>query len=307
MPAEIVSLYPIDCPVRLLAPAKVNLFIDVLGRRPDGFHDIDAVNASVDLFDEIEVELNDKGIHEVESNWPHIPTDESNHVVKAAREILKGTRWGIKARIEKRIPVGAGLGGGTSDAAALIRYLARVFCLGEKGLVNRALTVGSDVPYCLVGGPARVRGRGERITPIPDAVPLRLVILDPGGNHNTGAIYGRLAPASARIHPPMEPFIQAWQAGDLKEMAGRMFNAFQQTVFDLEPRLGRLRDSLVEAGCLAATLTGTGSHLIGLLAQEAPGPETWNWNLTERPPVEVKTIPAQFPGWIRRVHPATND
>ncbi|NUN96884.1 MAG: 4-(cytidine 5'-diphospho)-2-C-methyl-D-erythritol kinase [Candidatus Omnitrophica bacterium] len=287
--------------MRLLAPAKVNLFIDVLDRRPDGYHNLDAVNVSVDLFDEIDLVLNDTGRHTLECDTPGIPLDETNHLIKAANEILKGTRWGVSMRLAKHIPPGAGLGGGTSDAATLIRYLTRVFSISGNTLMARALAVGSDVPYSLIGGPARVRGRGEIVDRIADVHPLRMVVLDPGSSHETGAIYGRMPPSSERPHPPAEAFIQVWKKGDLALLGSLMFNAFQEVVFSRRPRLAELRDLLLRKGCLGATLTGTGSHLVGLLAPESPTPEAWTWNEPEKRPYEVHTLPADFSKWFRRL------
>jgi 4-diphosphocytidyl-2-C-methyl-D-erythritol kinase len=301
MPAEVLPLYPIYQPVRLLAPAKVNLFIDVLDRRPDGYHNLEAVNVSVDLFDEIDVQLNDTGTHTLECDQPGIPTDENNHLVKAAREVLKGTRWGVSIHLRKRIPMGAGLGGGTSDAAALIRYLARVFSLGERKLLTRAAAVGSDVPYSLIGGPARVRGRGEIVDRLRDMPCLRLVLLNPGSPHETRAIYGRMAPSLERPHPPVEPFIEAWRKRDFVLLGARMFNAFQETVFALQPRLADLRNILMGEGCLGACLTGTGSHLVGLLSDDSPSPKTWDWKEPEPRPFEANTLPHEFAGWIKRL------
>jgi 4-diphosphocytidyl-2-C-methyl-D-erythritol kinase len=301
MPAEVLPLYPFDQPVRLLAPAKVNLFIDVLERRPDGYHNLDAVNVSVDLFDEIDLTLDDSGIHEVECDWPQVPSDEGNHLIKAANEILRGTRWGVSMKLRKRIPVGAGLGGGTSDAAALVRYLARVFNLSERGLLTKAASIGSDVPYSLLGGPARVRGRGELVDRLLDLPMLRLVLLDPGVPHETRSIYGRMAPSLERPHPPVDPFIEAWRTSDFGLVGARMFNAFQETVFGMQPRLEELRDVLLEQGCLGACLTGTGSHLVGLLSPEGRGPSLWDWREPEALPFEVQTLPGDFTGWIKRL------
>ncbi len=301
MPADVVPLYPIDQPVRLLAPAKVNLFIDVLDRRPDGYHNINAINASVDFFDEIDLTINATGAYTLECNWPDLPTDSNNHLIKAARQVLEGTGLGVSMKLTKKIPVGAGLGGGTSDAAALIRYLGRVLKVGERTLMPKALAVGSDVPYSLTGGPARVRGRGDIVEPLTGVTSLRLVILNPGGGHETQSVYARMAPSHVRAHPPVEPFLSAWKQGDLKDLGSRMFNAFQEIVFTQRPRLAGLGSKLIEMGCLGACLTGTGSHLIGLLAPDAPGPLEWEWEDDLGSVKEVHTLPGDFTKWFKRL------
>ena len=301
MPAEILPLFPIDRPVRLLAPAKVNLFLDILERRPDGFHNLDAVNVSVDFFDEMEITLNDEGENRIFCDSPEIPTDEDNHLAKALFEILSGTRWGVTIRLAKRIPVGAGLGGGTSDAAALIRYLARAFNLNERELLIKALQVGSDVPYCLIGGTARVEGRGEIVEPLDDLAPLRLVLLDPGLSNATPKIYARLLPSSERRHPPADLFVEAWREGDLELVGLQMFNAFQDLVFEQVPRLARLREKLLGQGCLGVCLTGTGSNLVGLLDLRQPDSDRWDWEPEDCRLRTVRTLPRDFPGWFQRL------
>lgn len=302
MSAEVLSLYPIERPVRLLAPAKVNLFIDVLDRRPDGYHNLDAVNVSVDLFDEIEATLKaGTGEHTLVCDWPHIPTDGANHLIKAASELLANTRWSVSMNLKKQIPVGAGLGGGTADAGILLRFLGRALNVNPQLLMEIALRVGSDVPYSLVGGNARVLGRGEQVEKIPGLSPLRLVLLDPGLDHKTQSVYGRLAPALERRHPPVEMFLRAWSLGDYELLGVQMFNAFQDTVFEMEPRLGMLREKLLDKGCLGACLTGTGSHLVGLLAPDAPKVEEWKWTEPNSHIREVSTLPSEFPGWIKHL------
>jgi len=301
MPAEILPLFPVHRPVRLLAPAKVNLFLDILDRRADGYHNLDAVNVSVDFFDEIELQMNEDGIIAVECNVPEIPTNDDNHLVRAAKVILQGSRWGVSMRLLKRIPVGGGLGGGTSDAAALIRYLARAFNLSERTLIRKSLSVGSDVPYSLIGGNARVTGRGEVVQRLHGLPPLRLALLDPLGSHETGAVYGRLPPSSDRRHPPADLFVEAWRNGDFELLGLQMFNAFQEVVFELEPRLARLREELLNQGCLGACLTGTGSHLVGLLGPGQSPCEEWSWSVSDTRIRTVNTLESDFPGWFQRV------
>jgi len=300
MPAEVVALYPVHEPVRLRAPAKVNLFIDVLDRRPDGYHNVDAVNVSVDLFDEIELVLNDTGYFALECDWEGVPTGDENLLVQAARLMLKGTRWGAELRLSKNIPVGAGLGGGSTDAAALMRYLSRVFNLGERNLLPKAIQIGSDVPYSVVGGPARIGGRGDTVSRLSDVPSLRLALVDPICEIKTETIYAHLPPSDDREHPRADCFIESWRRGDLRLLGPQMFNAFQGIVFDQVPRLAQLRDVLLSHGCLGACLTGTGSHLVGLLGAETPGPGEWDWEETDAEVREVRTLSGDFPGWIKR-------
>ncbi|MCA9417510.1 MAG: 4-(cytidine 5'-diphospho)-2-C-methyl-D-erythritol kinase [Candidatus Omnitrophica bacterium] len=301
MTAEVVSLYPIEQPVRLLAPAKVNLFIDVLERRPDGYHDLDAINVSVDLFDEIELTVSQSGEHTIDCDWPDIPTDSRNHLIKAAEELLANSRWSVAIRLKKSIPVGAGLGGGTADAGILLRFLGRALNIDLALLMDVALRVGSDVPYSLIGGNARVRGRGEFVEKIENLPPLRLALVDPRKNHITQSIYGRLAPFQDRRHPPVDLFLQSWAAGDLEMVGSQMFNAFQETVFKLEPSLAEIREVLLSKGCLGACLTGTGSHLVGLVPPSAPPIEDWDWKVGETQIREVVTLPSEFTGWVKHL------
>ena len=301
MSAEVVSLYPIEQPVRLLAPAKVNLFIDVLERRPDGYHDLNAVNVSVDLFDEIDVTLKPGRGHSIQCDWPEIPTDSENHLIKAAEELLANSKWSVDLNLRKSIPVGAGLGGGTADAGILLRFLGRALNIDVSLLMDVALRVGSDVPYSLVGGNAWVRGRGEQVEKLEGLPPLRLVLVDPKLNHKTQSIYGRLGPFQDRRHPPVDLFLEAWRNGDLEMVGQQMFNAFQETVLSLEPSLGEIRQELLRRGCLGACLTGTGSHVVGLLGTESAPVDTWEWKMGESTVREVVTLPSEFSGWVKHL------
>lgn len=300
MPAEILPLYPVNQAVTLLAPAKVNLFIDVLDRRPDGYHNLDAVNVSVSLFDEIELLINESGTFELSCNWDHIPSDNTNHLLKAAAMLLEGTRYGVSIRLHKRIPVGAGLGGGTADAGVLLRYLGKFLQASERSLMQKALLVGSDVPFCLHGGPARVRGRGEWVAPLKGVPRLRLALLDPGGNHETRSVYARMVPSERRAHPPAEDFILAWRKADWNLMGSRMFNAFQEVVFSQRPELDTFCQILLDRGCAGVCLTGTGSHLVGLLPEDSPPVGSWGLDSTEFRVQEVATLETDFKGWIQR-------
>lgn len=300
MSAEILPLFPVNQTVTLLAPAKVNLFIDVLDRRPDGYHNIDAINASVSLFDEIELQINESGTFELTCNWDHIPTDQTNHLIKAALALFEETHYGVSIKLHKKIPVGAGLGGGTADAGVLLGYLGRFLQVNERVLMQKALQVGSDVPYSLYGGPARVRGRGEWVLPLEGVPPLRLVLLDPGGNHETRSVYGRMIPSDRRPHPPAEQFIEAWRRADWTLMGSRMFNAFQEVVFSQRPEMHTFCEVLVEHGCTGVCLTGTGSHIIGLLPEGARPVASWNLDCTDFRVQEVTTLGADFKGWIQR-------
>ena len=301
MAADILPLFPVHEPVRLLAPAKVNLFLDILDRRQDGYHNLDAVNVSVDLFDEIDLRLTEDGQFKVECDWPEVPKDDTNHLIRAAKEVLGSSRWGVSMKLKKRIPVGAGLGGGTADAGTLLRYLARAFNLKEKEVIHRALKVGSDVPYSFYGGPARARGRGEWVERLEGVHELDLILLDPGQRHETPRLYARLPPSDERGHPPADLFIETWRRGNLELLGLQMFNAFQDIVFAEFPRLAELRNRLLDAGCLGVCLTGTGSHLVGLWSRSGSNGEELKWEAEDAKLSRVHTLAREFPGWFQRL------
>jgi len=254
--------------VCFLAPAKLNIFLEVFGRRADGFHDIRTVMVPVSVYDEVTVETGRCGI-EVEADDPGVPADGRNTCWRAAELFMErqGAPAGARIRLRKRIPREAGLGGGSSDAAAVIKALSVLTGRppGPGFAGEAAARVGADVPFFLFGGAALVEGLGERVTPVRWEVPFAAAIVKPPFGCPTGEAYARLGrPAAEAPPPPREvPAFCGWD--DVAAARGNDFEAAWEAV---RPRIRRLKEALLAAGAQAAGLTGSGSAVFGLFRRE---------------------------------------
>lgn len=255
--------------VTLPARAKLNLSLDVLGTRGDGFHDLRMVMQSCSLADEVYVETAGEGDFLAQTNRSYIPTGDKNVAVKAARAFYEelGAPGGAHIRITKRIPVCAGLGGGSADAAAVLTALNELHggALGTEQLMSAALRSGSDVPFCLAGGTALAEGRGEVLTPLPPLPPTDVVICMPHFSCSTPELFARIDARRSRCHPDTNGLLSALGEGDVLGVARRMYNVFED-VLDRRAAsaVGTLKLLLLENGALGAAMTGSGSAVFGL-------------------------------------------
>lgn len=247
-----------------VSPAKINLFLEVTGKRPDGFHDIESVFLEIDLADRLAVEPAEGGVS-LACDHPGLTTGPDNLVVKAAETLkrIAGVKEGARFRLEKRIPMGSGLGGGSSNAAAALRLANDLWGakLSNIELAAIGATVGSDVPFFLYGGTCLCRGRGEIIESLPDfprETPLCLALS--GIHSDTAAAYRGLSLANRAEQRRADPFISALASGDADAMARLAFNRFEPTVFAALPELAAIHARLADAG-LPARLSGSGSAL----------------------------------------------
>lgn len=265
--------------MKLAAPAKTNLFLEVPRRRPDGFHELDTVFVALELADELELTRLGEGRLELtlEGAGPDVPADASNLVWRAAdalRQAAGRPELGAALHLRKRIPAGGGLGGGSSDAAAALRGLDQLWGtgLGAERLATLAAGLGSDVPFFLRGGLQRGRGRGEVLQPLPPAAPLHLVLILPGFPCPTPQVYRDLAPhlpAPGDVRDP-GPLLSALSWGDARGVGAALWNRLELPAFARWPRLRELRDLLrARPGVTGALLSGSGSTLFALCAREA--------------------------------------
>jgi 4-diphosphocytidyl-2-C-methyl-D-erythritol kinase len=249
------------------APAKLTLALRVLGRRPDGYHDLDALTVSLrDPVDIVTIEDTTSGIELVVAGEQEVPMGDENLAVRAANGFAAHTGITISVRITlgKRIPPGAGLGGGSADAAAVLRALARVHGVGLDDLVDVAATLGSDVPFCLHGGPAWMRGRGERVEPVVLAEPFGIVLVIPPFGVATPAVYAmwdELGEPAARRR------VMAPRA--LRGLIDALANDLEPAAEVVEPRLARLREAITEASGAEPVLAGSGSASAVITDNEA--------------------------------------
>ena len=252
-----------------LSRAKLNLSLDVLARREDGYHDLRMVMGSVAYADEVTVSLRSDGQITCRSNLPWLPTDRRNLAVRAAEaffDAIGEKNPGADIRMVKRVPVGAGMAGGSANAAAVLRALNTLTAAGldAESLRRIGLEIGSDVPYCITGGMALAEGRGERLTPLPPLPGCHIVICKPAFSISTAELFGRIDRQSVRAHPDTAGLIAALERGDLPGTAVRMYNVFEDALPRNAWAVRGIRSSLLDAGALGAVMTGTGSAVFGL-------------------------------------------
>ncbi len=252
------------------APAKINLSLDVLGRRPDGYHDLRMVMQSVSLADTVTLrETEFLGIR-VKTNLPYLPKDDGNIAAKAAKAFFAyaGKRVPcLEIRIRKRIPVCAGTAGGSSDGAAVLKGLNRWLETGysKETLAKIGESVGSDVPYCVLGGTALAEGRGEILTPLPPLPDCFLVLCKPPFPISTPELFRAVDSVKLRHHPDTEGMLAALETGSLREITMRMFNVFEDALPPAKKSvIQEIKGTMIEGGALSACMTGTGPTVFGV-------------------------------------------
>lgn len=255
------------------APGKLNLTLDVLGKRPDGYHELEMVMISVSLRDSLTLELGTGEPWSVCCDRPGIPAGPDNLCWKAAEAYFGAAGLdpdGLRIRVEKHVPAQAGMAGGSSDAAAVLRTLNRHYGrFSDDALREIGLTVGSDVPYCLFGGVALARGRGERLTRLPDLPgELNFVLVKPELSISTPALFRELDAAGVTARPDTEAMVSAIARKDRNAIGASLQNAFEPLVTAQYPVVEELRQVLLAHGAIGARLTGTGSVVFGLFCSK---------------------------------------
>jgi len=257
--------------MRILAPAKVNLCLRVVGKREDGYHLIDSLMVPVDLYDEIRIARRRRGDGglTVTCDHPQVPDGEANLAYRAASLLLeeKGLSGPVRIHIRKRIPVGGGLGGGSSDAAATLLGLNRLLRLGcsQGTLFSLAARLGADVPFFIRGGPARARGIGERLTRLRPFPRLWMVILYPGFPVSTRWVYQSL---DFKLTKAMGNTSINFSLKDPKRLARLLVNDLEKVTIRRYPKIAFLKERLMEEGAGGALMSGSGSSVFGIFAAE---------------------------------------
>ena len=259
--------------VQEYAYAKLNLTLDVTAMRDDGYHDMLMVMQTVSITDSVVLEqTGEKGIHAA-CNFRYIPTDERNLAVRAAGAFLDTIgeeKNGILIRMDKTIPVGAGMAGGSADAAAVLRGMNRLYGsrMNRRDLEKLGEQIGSDVAFCIAGGTSLARGRGEvleDLTPMPDCA---IVVCKPGFSISTPELFRKLDQIGLRTHPDTTGMLSALESGNLKEISMRMFNVFEEVEDRRMRSETEIKHVLLDYGALGAVMTGTGSAVFGVFSDE---------------------------------------
>ena len=251
--------------------AKLNLTLDVLGKREDGYHDLQSVMQTISIRDDIEIDVGTGKPWKLLCSAEGIPTDEKNLAWKAAKvycDAMKKDPDGLEIRITKRIPSGAGMGGGSADAAAVLRALNRhygeplsIFALAELGA-----QVGSDVPFCVLCGTAMVEGRGERLRKLPDMPECIFVVCKPEFSVSTPELYKKIDEVSIAKRPDNKAMESALLAGDLGKVAENVYNVFDPVVTEDHLELNYIKSVCYNYGALNMQMTGSGSAVFAIMA-----------------------------------------
>jgi 4-diphosphocytidyl-2-C-methyl-D-erythritol kinase len=258
--------------VRVMAPAKLNLGLAVVGKRPDGYHNLLTIFQAIDLADELTFRPRPEGVRLTVNGDPSLPEGPENLVVRAATLFARarGVEDGAEIELAKRIPAGAGLGGGSSDAAATLLGLETLWGLKPDPIALRriALELGSDVPFFLTGGTARGEGRGEILTPLPSPPRAGWLLAVPEFRCSTREVFENLPPGLTGSIQKLRMLEEAIQHGDLEAFATHIVNDLEPGVVRIQPRLARIREALQRLGAMAVGLTGSGSAMFALFRSQ---------------------------------------
>lgn len=254
--------------IELKAMGKINLGLDVLGIRQDGYHEVRMIMQTVRLFDRIALVKKDKPGITVKTNLYYLPTNENNLVYKAARMLLDefeiGT--GVEIRLEKHIPVSAGMAGGSTDAASVLFGMNQMFRLGlsKEQLMERGVKIGADVPYCVMRGTALAEGIGEELTALPPMPECQVLIAKPGVSVSTKFVYQQLDSRPIGNHPDIDRILEGIRRQDLHMIAGNLGNVLESVTIPEYPVIAQIKKVMMEYEALNAMMSGSGPTVFGL-------------------------------------------
>ncbi len=254
--------------IKLKALGKINLGLDVLGRRPNGYHDVRMVMQTVYLYDQILLEKTDKEGIALETNLFYLPVNENNLAYRATKMLIDefAIKEGVHISLEKHIPVAAGMAGGSSNAAAVLYGMNRLFQLGltDQELMDRGVQLGADVPYCIMRGTVLAEGIGEKLTPLPAMPKCHVLLAKPPISVSTQKVYEKLDAQKVTKHPDIDGILLGLQTGDLKKITSSMGNVLENVTITEYPQIERIKDVMKEEGALNAMMSGSGPTVFGI-------------------------------------------
>lgn len=254
--------------IKLKALGKINLGLDVLGRRPNGYHDVRMVMQTVYLYDQILLEKTDKEGISLETNLFYLPVNENNLAYRATKMLIDefAIKEGVHISLEKHIPVAAGMAGGSSNAAAVLYGMNRLFQLGltDQELMDRGVQLGADVPYCIMRGTVLAEGIGEKLTPLPAMPKCHVLLAKPPISVSTQKVYEKLDAQKVTKHPDIDGILLGLQTGDLKKITSSMGNVLENVTITEYPQIERIKDVMKEEGALNAMMSGSGPTVFGI-------------------------------------------
>ena len=279
----------------LAAPAKINLSLDVVKRLSTGYHEMDMLMQEIELADQIRLEYRKQGIH-LTCNIPELPVDDKNIVVRAAKALLPYGKKekGVAIYLEKKIPHGAGLGGGSADAAAVLKGLNELWelNLSQQQLLRIGVAIGADVPFCIFGGTARAKGIGERLRRIPDQPSQPILLINPGIHVSTKEVFEALDADGAISHPKTDLAIRAWEDQDFEALKKSAGNRLREVTVTWHPEIREIEEKLIQAGAVFAMMSGSGPTVFGIYRTEEARDRAYD-QLKEQYPVVIRSKTAR--------------
>lgn len=266
--------------LELKALAKINLGLDVLGRRENGYHDVKMVMQTIHLYDEVILEkTKEPGIH-LETNLSYLPVDENNIAYKAAKMLQEEFEIpeGIRIQLKKYIPVAAGMAGGSTNAASVLFGMNRMYHLGltEQQLKDRGVKLGADVPYCIMRGTVLAEGIGEILTPLPPMPRCYVLIAKPGISVSTKTVYEKFDALQDVDHPDIDRLMLGLEQGDLEKVASSMGNVLEGVTIGLYPVIEKIKQVMKQEGALNAMMSGSGPTVFGIFEERKTAKRAYN-------------------------------
>lgn len=259
--------------IRLKARAKINLGLDVVRKREDGYHEVRMIMQTISLYDNILIKKAEKEGIQVTTNLKFLPVNEDNLVYKAAKLLMDEFQIGrgIAIDLKKNIPVAAGMAGGSSDAAAVLVGVNKMFDLGlsKRDLMRRGVKIGADVPYCIMRGTALAEGIGEELTTLPAAPDCLILVAKPKIYVSTKFVYQNLKLAELKEHPDIDGQIEALQEKNLQKLAQKMGNVLETVTEPVYPIISRIKKTMIRNGAAGAMMSGSGPTVFGLFEDQA--------------------------------------
>ena len=258
--------------ISLKALAKINLGLDVVRRREDGYHEVRMIMQTIYLYDRLDIKRTQEPGIQIQTNLSFLPVNENNLIYKAAKLLMDefSITDGVSVKLDKRIPVAAGMAGGSTDAAAMLIGVNRLFSLGltKRQLMERGVQIGADVPYCIMRGTALAEGIGEELSPLPPMVKCPMLIAKPSISVSTKFVYQNLKLDDTTIHPDIDLLIEDIKAKNLHDIAAHMGNVLETVTIPNYPVIDEIKKHMLSHGAVGAMMSGSGPTVFGLFDDE---------------------------------------
>ena len=258
--------------ISLKALAKINLGLDVVRRREDGYHEVRMFMQTIYLYDRLDIKRTQEPGIQIQTNLSFLPVNENNLIYKAAKLLMDefSITDGVSVKLDKRIPVAAGMAGGSTDAAAMLIGVNRLFSLGltKRQLMERGVQIGADVPYCIMRGTALAEGIGEALSPLPPMVKCPVLIAKPSISVSTKFVYQNLKLDDTTIHPDIDRLIDDIKAKNLHDIAAHMGNVLETVTIPNYPVIDEIKKHMLSNGAVGAMMSGSGPTVFGLFDDE---------------------------------------